>query len=213
MIAGSVFAANDSLGSEAIGKLKTLFADKVNVLNLEAEGFCQGDACRITDETRLGIRPGRGFGLQRRAPRLRRHRLREVQGLKTHERQPDPPSSSRATIWSSSPATSRNASVTPWLWTRSASTSGAARCWCCWTARARASPPCCAASTGCNRSPPAASEVGGTHVESASAKQLRGLRRNVGFVFQHFNLVGRLSCLENVLIGGLGQLRLPATAR
>lgn len=55
-------------------------------------------------------------------------------------------------------------------------------------------------------------EVGGTHVDRASAKQLRALRRNVGFVFQHFNLVGRLSCLENVLIGGLGQLRLPATA-
>ena len=28
-------------------------------------------------------------------------------------------------------------------------------------------------------------------------------------MFQHFNLVGRLSCLENVLIGGLGQLSFP----
>ena len=36
-------------------------------------------------------------------------------------------------------------------------------------------------------------------------RSFRALRRNVGFVFQHFNLVGRLSCLENVLIGGLGQ--------
>ena len=52
-------------------------------------------------------------------------------------------------------------------------------------------------------------EVGGTHVDRASARQLRALRRNVGFVFQHFNLVGRLSCLENVLIGGLGHLHLP----
>ena len=51
-------------------------------------------------------------------------------------------------------------------------------------------------------------EVGGTRVDTASRAQLRALRRNVGFVFQHFNLVGRLSCLENVLIGGLGQLRL-----
>lgn len=52
-------------------------------------------------------------------------------------------------------------------------------------------------------------EVGGTRVDTASRAQLRALRRNVGFVFQHFNLVGRLSCLENVLIGGLGQLTIP----
>jgi phosphonate transport system ATP-binding protein len=52
-------------------------------------------------------------------------------------------------------------------------------------------------------------EVGGTRVDRASRAQLRALRRNVGFVFQHFNLVGRLSCLENVLIGGLGRLTFP----
>ncbi|WP_102144183.1 phosphonate ABC transporter ATP-binding protein [Mycobacterium hubeiense] len=52
-------------------------------------------------------------------------------------------------------------------------------------------------------------EVGGTRVDQASSTELRALRRNVGFVFQHFNLVGRLSCLENVLIGGLGRLKLP----
>ncbi|MGY0500363.1 phosphonate ABC transporter ATP-binding protein [Nocardia sp. FBN12] len=52
-------------------------------------------------------------------------------------------------------------------------------------------------------------EVGGTRVDQASKRQLRALRRNVGFVFQDFNLVGRLSCLENVLIGGLAQLALP----
>ncbi|ABM13711.1 MULTISPECIES: phosphonate ABC transporter ATP-binding protein [Mycolicibacterium] len=52
-------------------------------------------------------------------------------------------------------------------------------------------------------------EVDGTRVDGASKAQLRALRRNVGFVFQHFNLVGRLSCLENVLIGGLGQLTFP----
>ncbi|WP_395309870.1 phosphonate ABC transporter ATP-binding protein [Mycobacterium sp. AMU20-3851] len=51
--------------------------------------------------------------------------------------------------------------------------------------------------------------VGGTRVDRASPAQLRALRTRVGFVFQHFNLVGRLSCLENVLIGGLGTLRLP----
>jgi phosphonate transport system ATP-binding protein len=52
-------------------------------------------------------------------------------------------------------------------------------------------------------------DVGGTRVDKASRAQLRALRRNVGFVFQHFNLVGRLSCVENVLIGGLGKLRFP----
>lgn len=52
-------------------------------------------------------------------------------------------------------------------------------------------------------------DVGGTRVDQASATDLRALRRNVGFVFQHFNLIGRLSCLENVLVGGLGQLRMP----
>ncbi|MET8651795.1 phosphonate ABC transporter ATP-binding protein [Nocardia aurea] len=52
-------------------------------------------------------------------------------------------------------------------------------------------------------------EVGGTRVDTASSARLRALRRDVGFVFQQFNLVGRLSCLENVLIGGLGRLRLP----
>jgi phosphonate transport system ATP-binding protein len=52
-------------------------------------------------------------------------------------------------------------------------------------------------------------EVGGVRVDQASGSQLRKLRRNVGFVFQHFNLVGRLSVIENVLIGGLGQLAMP----
>ncbi|MFS0897901.1 phosphonate ABC transporter ATP-binding protein [Mycolicibacterium litorale] len=51
--------------------------------------------------------------------------------------------------------------------------------------------------------------VGGTRVDIASPPELRRLRRRVGFVFQQFNLVGRLSCEENVLIGGLGRLRLP----
>jgi phosphonate transport system substrate-binding protein len=57
MIAGSVFAANDSLGAETISKLETLFADKVNVDSLQAEGFCEGDACRITDERAWGVVP------------------------------------------------------------------------------------------------------------------------------------------------------------
>jgi len=52
-------------------------------------------------------------------------------------------------------------------------------------------------------------QVFGVEVSSASNKQLRGVRRNVGFVFQQFGLVGRATCLENVLSGALGRLRGP----
>lgn len=38
--------------------------------------------------------------------------------------------------------------------------------------------------------------------------QARQMRRNIGVVFQQFNLVGRLSVLSNVLLGNLG--RIPA---
>lgn len=55
MIAGSVFAANDTLGPEVIGKLETLFTEKVNADNLEAQGFCEGDGCLITDERAWGV--------------------------------------------------------------------------------------------------------------------------------------------------------------
>ncbi|MCP2282184.1 phosphonate transport system ATP-binding protein [Promicromonospora umidemergens] len=51
--------------------------------------------------------------------------------------------------------------------------------------------------------------VAGTRVDRASGRELRRLRTEVGFVFQQFNLVGRLTCLENVLIGGLGRVRGP----
>jgi phosphonate transport system ATP-binding protein len=51
-------------------------------------------------------------------------------------------------------------------------------------------------------------EVGGTRVDKASRAQLRALRRNVGFVFQQFNLVNRLSVITNVLIGTLSRLPL-----
>lgn len=52
-------------------------------------------------------------------------------------------------------------------------------------------------------------EVLGVDVPSAKGKDLRSLRRDVGFVFQQFNIVGRLSCMENVLSGALGRLRGP----
>jgi phosphonate transport system ATP-binding protein len=52
-------------------------------------------------------------------------------------------------------------------------------------------------------------EVLGVDVSSASGAGLRALRRRVGFVFQQFNLVGRVSVMENVCAGALGSLRGP----
>jgi phosphonate transport system ATP-binding protein len=52
-------------------------------------------------------------------------------------------------------------------------------------------------------------EVLGQDVTSASRRQLRALRRDVGFVFQQFNIVGRLTAMENVLSGALGRLSGP----
>ncbi len=49
----------------------------------------------------------------------------------------------------------------------------------------------------------------GVDVPASKGAELRGLRRDVGFVFQQFNIVGRLSCVENVLSGALGRLRGP----
>ena len=46
-------------------------------------------------------------------------------------------------------------------------------------------------------------------VTSSSGGQLRQLRTGVGFIFQQFGLVGRLSVLENVLSGALGRIRFP----
>ena len=44
----------------------------------------------------------------------------------------------------------------------------------------------------------------GVDVTAASSEQLRQIRRNIGMVFQHFNLVKRSSVLTNVLAGRLG---------
>ena len=52
-------------------------------------------------------------------------------------------------------------------------------------------------------------EVLGTDVVHANRRELRAVRRQVGFVFQQFNLVGRASCLENVLSGALGRISWP----
>lgn len=58
---------------------------------------------------------------------------------------------------------------------------------------------------------PTSGDVRVLGVDAARAKgsELRALRRDVGFVFQQFNIVGRLSCMENVLSGALGRLRGP----
>ncbi len=52
-------------------------------------------------------------------------------------------------------------------------------------------------------------EVLGCDVGHAHGRQIRALRRRVGFIFQQFGLVGRLTVLENVLSGALGRIRFP----
>jgi phosphonate transport system ATP-binding protein len=49
----------------------------------------------------------------------------------------------------------------------------------------------------------------GENVPELKGKQLRNLRRDVGVIFQHFNLIGPMSVLENVCAGQLGSLRGP----
>ena len=46
----------------------------------------------------------------------------------------------------------------------------------------------------------------GTDVLSLNARQLRRLRRGVGMIFQEFNLVNRMSVMDNVLSGRLGYM-------
>ncbi len=52
-------------------------------------------------------------------------------------------------------------------------------------------------------------EVLGVDVTAAKGRELRALRRRVGFVFQQFNLVLRTTVLENVLTGCLGRINGP----
>jgi phosphonate transport system ATP-binding protein len=59
--------------------------------------------------------------------------------------------------------------------------------------------------------------LGGVDMTTARGRRLREVRRRVGYVFQHFNLVGSLSVFHNVLHGSLGRSRgpwcwFPATA-
>jgi phosphonate transport system ATP-binding protein len=48
--------------------------------------------------------------------------------------------------------------------------------------------------------------VDGQSVTGASPDALRGVRAKVGFVFQHFNLLKRLSVLDNVRVGTLSRI-------
>lgn len=52
-------------------------------------------------------------------------------------------------------------------------------------------------------------EVLGQDVPALTRPELRNLRRDIGFVFQQFNIVGRVTCIENVLSGALGRIRGP----
>jgi phosphonate transport system ATP-binding protein len=49
----------------------------------------------------------------------------------------------------------------------------------------------------------------GTRVSHAPRRELRAVRRRVGFIFQQFNLVPRSTVLENIMSGALGRLRGP----
>ncbi|GAA1615664.1 phosphonate ABC transporter ATP-binding protein [Leucobacter chromiireducens] len=51
--------------------------------------------------------------------------------------------------------------------------------------------------------------VFGSPLAGARGRQLRGIRRRIGFIFQQFELVGPSSVLENVLTGALATLRGP----
>ncbi|APJ03357.1 phosphonate ABC transporter ATP-binding protein [Silvanigrella aquatica] len=46
----------------------------------------------------------------------------------------------------------------------------------------------------------------GQDITHINEKHLREVRKNIGMVFQHFNLIDRRSVLNNVLMGRLGQL-------
>ncbi|NUS91565.1 MAG: phosphate/phosphite/phosphonate ABC transporter substrate-binding protein [Nocardia sp.] len=55
-IAGSLFAANNDLGTDVVQKLKTIFTAKANAEYMVGQGFCTGE-CRITDERIWGVAP------------------------------------------------------------------------------------------------------------------------------------------------------------
>ena len=48
--------------------------------------------------------------------------------------------------------------------------------------------------------------IGGEDISQARGSRLRMLRRQIGMIFQNYNLVYRLSVLQNVLHGRLGYM-------
>lgn len=48
-------------------------------------------------------------------------------------------------------------------------------------------------------------EICGMSVNDLSARKLRETRQTIGLIFQQFNLIGRISALDNVLVGRLGR--------
>ncbi|MFD2181815.1 phosphonate ABC transporter ATP-binding protein [Rhodoplanes azumiensis] len=49
-------------------------------------------------------------------------------------------------------------------------------------------------------------EVLGHRIDTLHGRALRDVRRKIGLIFQQFNLIGRLSALDNVLAGRLGHV-------
>jgi len=50
--------------------------------------------------------------------------------------------------------------------------------------------------------------IHGESLTDASGRQLRQIRRGMGYVFQHFNLVPQFSAFQNVLLGAMGRHRM-----
>ncbi|MDR1514152.1 MAG: phosphonate ABC transporter ATP-binding protein [Synergistaceae bacterium] len=48
--------------------------------------------------------------------------------------------------------------------------------------------------------------IGGEEITGVPASKVRQLRRRIGMVFQHYNLVGRLTVMQNVMHGRLGYM-------
>lgn len=49
-------------------------------------------------------------------------------------------------------------------------------------------------------------EFKGVKLENSNKKELRNVRREIGMIFQHYNLIDRLSVMQNVLHGRLGYM-------
>ena len=62
---------------------------------------------------------------------------------------------------------------------------------------------------GMHRADSGSVRVLGADPAACSRRELRELRARIGFVFQNFGLVGRLTAMENVLTGALATLRWP----